>query len=57
MLNLLNHEVLDYRLINEDKRATDISEGLAKQRFTVTTDVGRLHSFCDGCNEAMKQRA
>lgn len=53
MLNLLNHEVMDYRFINEDKRAADISEELAKQRFTMTPDVGRFHSFCDRCNEAM----
>lgn len=25
--NLLSHEVMDYRLINEDKRAADMSEG------------------------------
>lgn len=57
MLNRLNHEVMDYRFINEDKRATDMSEELAKQRFTMTPDVGRFHSFCDHCNEAVKRRA
>lgn len=25
--NLLSHEVMDYRLINEDKQAADMSEG------------------------------
>lgn len=48
---------MDYRFINEDKRATDICEELTKQRFTMTPDVGRFHSFCDRCNEATKQRA
>lgn len=57
MLNLLNHTVMDYCFINEDKWAADTSEALAKQRFTMTPDVGRFHSFCDCCNEAMKQRA
>lgn len=52
MLNLLNHTVMDYCFINEDKWAADTSEALAKQRFTMTPDVGRFHSFCDCCNEA-----
>lgn len=34
--------VMAYRLINQDKRATDISEELAKQRFTMTPDAGRF---------------